>query len=879
MPEALTCPSDRPGVLGLRTVVLLLALALSLPASTATAQARGAAALAQVVGGLGTSARVLVIAAHPDDEDTNLIAWLARSARVETAYLSLTRGDGGQNLIGNNLGEALGVIRTQELLAAREVDGGQQFFTRAYDFGFSRSAEETFEHWGRDSILGDVVRVVRAFRPHVIVSIFSGTPRDGHGHHQAAGQLARDVFEVAPDTAMFSSEAFGAPWAPSKLYRSAWFNREGATLEIQVGDLDPVLGRSFAEIAGESRSRHSSQGFGALERRGPVSTFVSRTATRVAAGDPMAERSLFDGIDTTWTRFGGAVSDSAALAALDGLPGAFAEAVEQLNLLKPGSVVQPLLRVRRLLDSVCAPFGEGACSAPGYAPGGARTAGGMLESDLLLSLQVARARADSALRLATGVQMEAEFPRPVVASGSQGERAVVRIYNRGTDTLFIGSPGSSTAPDSTELLPPGAVRIDTVSFAPDSITGPWWLRRAREGSAFPDPVRYAESALLPGAGRMEVPVSLGASPMFTVRAPIVYRVADPVRGDVSTPLAVVPAIALTLDRALEVVPADRPLARTIRVQVQSAMEAEREVVVRLDLPEGLSADSTERRVLVHGGEGVYVSFQLTGALTPGNHGVFVLAESEGDTFQEGYELIDYQHIQPQRLFRRSVLELTALDVTVPENLRVGYIRGVGDDVAPVLEQLGVSVELLRPEDIATTDLSRFSTIVVGPRAYESNGALMASNQDLLSYVWAGGTMVVQYQQYQVHTPGVLPYPLEIRRPHDRVTIESAPVRILEPDARLLSWPNRITAADFDGWVQERALYMPRTVDDRYTALLEMSDPGEDANRGSLLVASYGEGRYVYTSLALFRQLPAGVPGAARLMVNLLSAGVAGGSVP
>src|SRR5690606_3572086 len=280
-----------------------LAVSVMLANGSAIAQDRGAVALEQMVDGLGVSGRVLVIAAHPDDEDTNLIAWLARGRHVETAYLSLTRGDGGQNLIGNELGEALGVIRTEELLAARRVDGGQQFFSRAFDFGFSKNAEETFDHWPHEMILGDVVRVVRQFRPHVMVAVFSGTRRDGHGHHEASGILAREAFELAADTSRFPREEFGAPWQVDKLYRSARFDRVAATLEIPVGEYDPVLGRSFAEIAGESRSRHSSQGFGVLERKGPISTYVGREATRTQMGPATEERSLFDGVDTTWSRF------------------------------------------------------------------------------------------------------------------------------------------------------------------------------------------------------------------------------------------------------------------------------------------------------------------------------------------------------------------------------------------------------------------------------------------------------------------------------------------------------------------------------------------------------------------------------------------------
>ncbi|HEX6630712.1 MAG TPA: PIG-L family deacetylase, partial [Gemmatimonadaceae bacterium] len=298
----------------LPAVVLAAALTASSVAAPRSldAQERGAAALAQAVDGIGQTMRVLMIGAHPDDEDTQLITWLARGQRVETAYLSLTRGDGGQNLIGNELGEALGAIRTEELLAARRVDGGEQFFTRAYDFGFSKTAEETYRHWPKDSVLGDVVRVVRLFRPHVIVAVFSGTPRDGHGHHQVSGQLAREAYDIAGDTTRFPRAAYGVPWTPLKFYRSSRSNAQGSTLGMDVGRYDPVLGRSFSEIAAESRSQHKSQGFGQLERKGPAMSYVRREASRVdAPAEASEERSIFAGIDTTWARFAGVVADRA----------------------------------------------------------------------------------------------------------------------------------------------------------------------------------------------------------------------------------------------------------------------------------------------------------------------------------------------------------------------------------------------------------------------------------------------------------------------------------------------------------------------------------------------------------------------------------------
>ncbi len=852
-----------------------MALGSLLLSGTATAQSRGAAALEQMVDGLGTSARVLMIAAHPDDEDTNLIAWLARGRHVETAYLSLTRGDGGQNLIGNELGEALGVIRTEELLAARRVDGGQQFFTRAFDFGFSKSAEETFEHWPHDTILGDVVRVVRQFRPHVIVAVFSGTPRDGHGHHQASGILAREAYELSADTARFPRAEFGEPWTPLKLYRSARFNRVAGTLEIPVGEYDPVLGRSFAEIAGESRSQHSSQGFGALQRKGPVTTSVAREASRVEAGSANEERSLFDGVDTTWTRFSGSLASEMARAALDSLPAAFAAAREHLDLRRPHELVPTLLQVRSLLDRVCQASVPDDCGAP----------------DLATSLQVSRARTDSALRLASGVALEAEATRTVSAIGEIPATVVVRTYNRGADTVVVGMPAarlpddgavaasaaasaSSSAASASRVLPPGGVAVDTITVDPEIRTEPWWLRTPRVGDLFAEPVRMAESARTGAAALVSVPVTVNgtAQTSFELRAPVVYRYVDPVRGDMSVPLAAAPAITVRLDRETELAPAGTDLSREVRVNLRSADTSQRSVVVRISLPDGLTADSASRTVLLPAGAERSVRFVVSGEVAPGAHEVRVMAESDGRRYDTGYELVHYEHIRPQRMYRPAVLRLQAVDVSVPQGLRVAYIPGVGDNVAPTLQQLGVSVNVLDPAVIAATELSAFDAVVVGPRAYESSEVLLAASPRLLAYVRGGGTLVVQYQQYELNRGSILPYPVQIARPHDRVTLEDAPVRILDPGADVLRWPNAIGSEDFDGWVQERSLYMPREFDERYTPLLEMSDPGEPANRGALLVASYGGGRVVYTSLALFRQLPAGVPGAARLMVNLVSAG-------
>jgi len=445
-----------------------LALALSVPRSL-PAQERGAAALGELVAGLGTTARVLMIGAHPDDEDTRLVAWLARGRHVETAYLSLTRGDGGQNLIGNELGEALGAIRTEELLAARRVDGGRQYFTRAYDFGFSKTAEETYQHWPKDSVLNDVVQVVRAFRPHVIIGVFSGTPRDGHGHHQVSGLLAREAYDVAGDTARFPVARFGPAWTPLKFYRAARFRPDSATLAFNVGEYSPLLGRSYAEIAAESRSQHKSQAFGTLQQKGAQPDYVTREAMRVQApADAKQERGLFDGIDTTWAgvrpQLERAFNDSdrrwlrtngtSLRAALDSLAKAMVRVRTNLDLRRPDasvpSLAQVLRHVHRLRTSVgCDEFEAPRCE------GDRRHAKSFL--------QEMEERATRALLTAAAVDVEATAEREVSAASDTVPIRVV-VYNRGVapvtiDYIYAGGWGVKSVasdPDSVALAPDSA---------------------------------------------------------------------------------------------------------------------------------------------------------------------------------------------------------------------------------------------------------------------------------------------------------------------------------------------------------------------------------------------------------------------------------------
>jgi LmbE family N-acetylglucosaminyl deacetylase len=867
-------------------LVLLAAPRLSL------AQGRGAAAFGDAVLGLGTTARVLVIGAHPDDEDTNLITWLTRGQHVETAYLSLTRGDGGQNLIGDELGPALGVIRTEELLAARRLDGGHQYFTRAYDFGFSKTAEETFRHWPRDSILKDVVTVVRAFRPHVIVAMFSGTPRDGHGHHQVSGILAREAFDAAADTIRFpraATSGLGA-WTPAKFYRGAYtIDRDKASLVFNVGAYDPLLGRSYAELAAESRSQHLSQGFGIVQAKGARLDYLKLEASHVPANMDGRETSMFAGIDTSWGRFRGAASASVT-ALIDSLVDARREARARLDLIAPTPMVAPLARVLRLAMAARARIGCPDLPVP-RCDGGVGGPG-----DLAVSLETTIERAKAALIDAAGIGVEAFAEREQVAIGDSVKVAIA-VYNQGTQpsVQWEGTEvamGAGNWPRGftdavqhaapREIRPDSAAR-DTLWLHADSVpTQPWWLRLPLAGDVFQLPtVRVAGYDVVPqlvlGDDRVHgsaahVQLSVAGATFAATVAPIVYRYANPARGEQRRPVATVPAISVVLDGDVAYARAGTPIDRAVRVHLRSGATRAREATVSLRLPRGLTAEPrTQRTTLPAFGNGE-VTFRVRGTVSAGRERWLAVATSAGESYASGYVPIEYEHIEPRRLYRVAELAVEGVDVQIPASLRVGYIRGVSDNVEPMLEQLGIPVTVIDPATLSQRDLSRFTTIVVGPRAFGANEALMANNDRLLAFARNGGTLVEQYGQYEMTRPGVLPYPITLARPADRVTEEDAAVRILDPASPLLNVPNRIRPGDFADWVQERSSYMPHTWAPEYRTLLSMNDAGEPPKNSGILVAPVGKGTFVYATLAFFRQLPAGNPGAARLFVNLMAAG-------
>jgi LmbE family N-acetylglucosaminyl deacetylase len=725
--------------------------------------------------------RVLWIAAHPDDEDTQLIAWLARGRNVETAYMSLTRGDGGQNLIGNELGEALGIIRTEELLAARRIDGAHQYFGRAYDFGFSKTAEETREHWPQDSLLNDVVKVMRAYRPEIVITTFSGTPRDGHGHHQISAIVARDAYNLAGDTTRFPVKDFGPAWTPLKLYRLARFSPQDRTLAINVGEYNPNLGESYQEIAADSRSQHKSQGQGTLRRKGVVWDYLMREDSRVPAPPAKEETSIFAGLDTTRL------------------------------LVRDARVTPPALPVPVALDAVA--------------------------------------------------------DRRAVAVGDSA-KITYTLYNRArVPATFSDAFGGSFFHNRT-LLPDSSFSW-TAWLVGKEVTQPWWLARPRNGDLFGMPVSLISEDERERCSWAHVIARVGTGAPIDVASPIVFHYVDPVEGDVQRPLIVAPGISITLDQATELVRANVPSTQLIRVTLRSALSDSSPVTVTLSLPSGLTADSASRTVTMAPGATRTLAFRVRGSLPRGPHHISATATAAGKSYATGYIPIEYPHINPQRIYRPSTIALNAVDVALPARLNVGYVAGVSDNVAPVLQQLGVPITLIDPDDLPEMDLGRFTAIVVGPRAYQASQTLRQNNEYLLSYVRNGGRLIVQYGQAEMQRQGIMPYPITLSQPAERVTDENAPVTFTDPASPLLNTPNRITQNDFAGWVQERATYMPSTFDPHYRSMLAMNDPGEQPNRAAILAAPYGRGTYIYVPLALFRQLPAGVAGGARIFANLL----------
>jgi LmbE family N-acetylglucosaminyl deacetylase len=880
---------------------LLLSLSLLLIISAQVPEDRGAMGLSQVLRRLDTIASVLHTGAHPDDENSALLAWLSRGRGVRTAYLSATRGDGGQNLLGTELFESLGVIRTEELLAARRADHGEQFFTPVYEFGFSKSSDEAFEKWGREQLLGDFVRVIRQFRPEIIISRFRGTTADGHGHHQAAGIMTQEAFKAAADPARFPE--YGQPWQAKKLYLSGGggvqANAQGGapapvTIAVNTGEFDPALGRSYAEIAAEGRSLHRSQGQGSLQNRGPNTTTLQLIQKTVDVAD---SADLFAGV----------VYKLPDLAQLEPALGSDLNQLEQrvtairqkANLTSPAALVPELTAALRQLEQIEsratneharfllerkeADFQEAIRLAAGLVLdviASDETVVPGQEFNLTVSVvnggPYTYPGADIKFELPTGWEATLQPPPPAAASGARGGRggrgggavggaAGARGGGRGGATAVSSPSGPITPGEKYDQVYTIKVPATTVAF-----TQPYWLREPRRGD------RFVWPAGSPTNMPFDPPLLMTRATLNVDSAPIVmdkaaeFRSNDRMYGEQRAALKVAPALSVRLTPEVAVIPLSgrRQKEFTVEVDNQSTNAVDGEV--RLVVPNGWTVTPATRPLkFARQGERTSVQFMVTAPAAGGDFKVRAVARLGAQEFQSGYTTVAYPHIEKHYIYAPAESTVEVFDVRTGIS-SVGYVEGVGDTVPDALRQLGIQVTMLTPQDLATGDLSKYPTIVLGVRAYFAREDVRAYNNRLLEYVSNGGNLVVQYNRSEdVGNVQYGPYTFTINN-GDRVTREDAPVTVLQPSHSIFNVPNKITPSDFQGWVQERGTYFMRTFDPRYTPLLESGDPGEMPLRGGLVTVKYGKGTYTYTGYVFFRQLQAGVKGAYRLFANLVS---------
>jgi LmbE family N-acetylglucosaminyl deacetylase len=789
---------------------------------------------------LGVVGRVLYVGAHPDDENTAMLAWLSNGRLVRAAYLSMTRGDGGQNLIGTEKGDPLGVIRTEELLAARRIDGAEQFFARTIDFGYSRNPEETLRIWGHDKALSDVVWVVRLFRPDIIITRFPKTGEGGHGHHTASAILAEEAFHAAADPKAFPDQLkYVSTWQAKRIFWNRWRNPDAPAqatpagiLSVDLGAYNPLLGKSYTEIAADSRSMHKSQGFGSAERRGRVPNDLQLMAGDPASGDPL------DGIDLTWNRVsgGGAIAAAAARLAAD------------FDRNAPAASLPSLLQLHHLIA-------------------------GLPESDPWVAdvKKEKLAAVSETIREAAGLWVEAISTEQTVTAGD-AVHVTATLVNRSDAPLRIvhvsaGAQNSAITPAELKNNQPWSTTITATVPADAPITQPYWLAAAPDGGTYhiSDPLLIGRPEN-PSALPIHVTIASGDEEIG-LDVPTLFRRTDPVRGEQYTPLAVAPLVTLNLDR--KVYGFTGPASRKVSVLAQTHRD-DVKGSVKLEAPAGWTVSPSSIPIdLPKKGEEATVVFDVkpSGSST-GTLRAFVTVGQW--TSQRSLQVINYAHIPQQQLFPPSESPLFMAQVA-HRGERIGYVMGAGDEVPEALRQMGYNVTLLSDEQLDSGNLGVLDSIVVGVRAFNTRERLKKDVSVLNQFVERGGALVVQYNTPDDSLPAQLgPYSYKISR--DRVTVEDAPVTFLAPHSPLLNVPNRITQADFAGWVQERGTYFASEYDSHFTPVLSSHDPGEKDLPGGLIVAKYGKGFYIYTGYVFFRELPAGVPGAWRLFANLVSAG-------
>ena len=783
---------------------------------------------------------VLYMAAHPDDENTNIIAYLSNEKLASTAYLSLTRGDGGQNLIGPEMRELLGVIRTQELLAARRIDGGEQFFTRAIDFGFSKSAAEAFSVWGKDAVLSDAIKVIRQYQPDVIITRFPPDERAGHGHHTASAVVAGEAFDLSSRSNVFPEQVkeFGT-WQVKRLYTNTgrWWNRTvnentPGVITIDVGGYNTLLGKSYSEISALSSSQHKSQGWGRPGERGYKPEFLEHVK-----GAP-ASKNIFEGVDTTWSR----VPGGGTVQSLVG------QALTEFNPENPAASVPLLFRIRNEIQK--------------------------LDKNVWRNRKLRET--EDIIVDCLGLFVEATSNISQCAPGEPVKVKVELVNRSATDLQVEGISAALLQWDSsfTTTIHPNSPALMNFTRTIDGSTefsDPYWLTLPHNTGLYS--VKNSQRIGMPEnppAVSFKFRMRVNDQTLLLER-PLIYKWVDPVKGELWRPFEIMPPVTVNLSEDVMVFGTQDPKSLTLLIRSSSDQKVSGTVL--LELPRGWRAEPSSAAFEL-GARGEEEIKTVTIYPSSGEYNGVIKARAtvNGKDYQNSLRIIAYDHIPMQTLLPKSQAKAVRIDLRKAGET-IGYIDGAGDEIPAALRNMGYHVVELSNEHVTPTNLKGLDAVVLGVRALNTNDRARYFMPAVLEYVKEGGTVVVQYNtNARMQTEKFSPYALTVGR--DRVTDEAAAVTVLKPNHPVMNVPNKITAKDFDGWVQERGLYFPEEWDTNFEALLSMSDKGEAPTSGSLLVATYGKGHYIYTGLSFFRQLPEGVPGAYKLFANLVSLGKA-----
>ena len=850
---------------------------------------RGAAALYQSLKKLHTRASLIMITAHPDDEDGGMLTYESRGQGARVALLTLNRGEGGANVMSNDYFDALGLVRTMELLAADRYYGVEQYWTRVIDYGFSKTKAESISRWTHDRVLYDVVRTVRMVRPLVVTSVFVGGPSDGHGNHQTAGAMAQEVFKVAGDPNVFPEQIKEGlqPWAPKKVYARQPFMRRGGdplpvNVEIPEGTYDPLLGVSYVQLSREGLGYQKSQNGGSsIPKAGPVNAAYHRFGSTVDA--PEKENGFFDGIDTSLNGIAdlaGGGKDAEFLApALKKINAAVEDALMKFSAPHPERVAPALANGLQETNALLTAVEKSALPA-------------QAKYDVEHELKIKQAQFNNALAESLGLSIDAVIapktePSPLMLmfmgdpetfrNVIPGQSFGVNVHTAGASSA--GAALKAVAVESSDTQAPWKVtQTETKGTdkkfevtVPDSahFTRAYFTRPNIEQSYYDVNTRYLGKPLMPYPLRAWADFDYAG---VTVRVgeyvQTVRRITG--QGTVLEPLTVAPAIGVSITPEAGIIPLDAKTF-TVTAVVHSNVKGPSKGDLKLDLPQGWNSKPEASTFNLNSdGQDQSISFQVTpSGLEPKPYQITAAATYNGHRYTEGYEVTGYPGLRPYFLYRPATYATSGVDVTVAPNLKVGYVMGSGDDVPSSLEHLGIHVSYLGPTEVATGDLSQYDAILLGVRTYAARGDLRTYNSRLLDYVNNGGVMIVQYNTPEFDN-NFGPYRYTMGNNPEEVTDEKSKVEILKPENPIFNWPNKISEKDFSGWVEERGSKWMKTWDSHYEALLETHDENQEPQKGGLLYAKYGKGIYIYNAYAFYRQLPEGVPGAYRIFANMLS---------